>query len=129
MLHFFWICIGGALGTGSRYLVGMWAAKTLGTGFPYGTLLVNVVGSLLISIAMYLSVDTAAIPLPVRLFLTTGLLGGFTTYSSFNYETIKLFQSGAWGLAATNILITVLVCAASGLLGLFVGARIAGAIS
>lgn len=129
MLQFFWICIGGALGTGARYLVGIWAAKALGTGFPYGTLTVNVVGSFLISIVMYLSIDAGAIPLPVRLFLTTGFMGGFTTYSSFNYETIKLFQSGAWGLGATNVLITLLACATSGLLGLFVGSRIAGAIS
>ena len=129
MLQLLWICIGGALGTGSRYLVGLWAAKALGTGFPYGTLVVNVVGSFLISIVMYLSIDAGAIPLPVRLFITTGFMGGFTTYSSFNYETLKLFQSGAWGIAATNVLVTLLACATAGLLGLFVGSRIAGAIS
>ena len=129
MLQFTWICIGGALGTGSRYLIGVWAAKTLGSGFPYGTLIVNVVGSFLISLVMYLSVDAGAIPQPVRLFLTTGFMGGLTTYSSFNYETLKLFQNGAWGLAANNVVVTLLACATSGLLGLFVASRIAAAVS
>ncbi len=118
MLQFIWICIGGALGTGSRYLIGVWAAKTLGAGFPYGTLIVNVVGSFLISVVMYLSIDAGVIPLAVRLFLTTGFMGGFTTYSSFNYETLKLFQSGAWGIATLNVVVTLLACASSGLLGL-----------
>jgi fluoride exporter len=129
VFQFFWICIGGALGTGSRYLVGLWAAQALGTGFPYGTLIVNVVGSFLISIVMYLSIDAGAIPLPVRMFLASGFMGGLTTYSSFNYETIKLFQSGAWGAAAANILITLLACATAGGLGLWVGSRIAAVIS
>lgn len=108
--------------------MGLWAAK-LGTGFPYGTLTVNVVGSFLISVVMYLSIDAGAIPLPVKMFLTTGFMGGFTTYSSFNYETLKLLQNGAWRLGATNVLVTLLACAISWLLGLFVGSRIAGAIS
>jgi CrcB protein len=126
VLQFIWICIGGALGTGSRYLVGLGAAKVLGTGFPYGTLVVNVVGSFLISVVMYLSIDAGALSLPVRLFLTTGFMGGFTTYSSFNYETLKLFQSGAWEIGAINVLVTLLACATSGLLGLFVASRLTG---
>jgi CrcB protein len=128
MLRFLGLCVGGALGTGSRYLVGQWAATSLGTGFPYGTLTVNTVGSFLISIVMYLSIDAGAIPLPARLFLATGFMGGFTTYSSFNYETLKLVQSGAWTSAAANVLLTLLACWTSGLLGLVVGSRIARAI-
>ncbi len=125
MLQFLWICIGGALGTGARYLVGTWAAKALGTGFPYGTLIVNVVGSFFISVVMFLSIDAGVIPLPVRMFLTTGIMGGFTTYSSFNYETLKLLQSGAWGIAAANIAVTLLGCTGAGLLGLLIAARMA----
>ena len=129
MVQLLWICLGGALGTGSRYLVGLGAAKLMGSGFPWGTLTVNLVGSFLISVVMYLSLDAAVIAAPLRLFLVTGFMGGFTTYSSFNYETLKLFQSGAWGIAATNVLVTMLACSTAGLLGLFVGSRIAGAIS
>jgi len=129
VLQLLWICLGGALGTGCRYLVGLWAAHALGTGFPYGTLMVNVVGSFLISIVMYLSVDAGAISPPVRMFLTTGFMGGFTTYSSFNYETLKLFHSGGYALAAVNVFVTMLACGTAGLLGLFVGSRIAAAIA
>ncbi len=128
MLQLIWICVGGALGTGARFLVGTWAAESLGTAFPYGTLIVNVVGSFLIAVVMSLSIDAGVIPLPVRMFLTTGVMGGFTTYSSFNYETLKLFQSGAWGSAAANVAVTLLGCAASGLFGLWVASRVAPAI-
>jgi CrcB protein len=128
VLQLFWICVGGALGTGARFLVGTWAARSLGTAFPYGTLIVNVVGSFLIAVVMSLSIDAGVIPLPVRMFLTTGVMGGFTTYSSFNYETLKLLQSGAWGVAAANIAVTFLGCAGSGLLGLLVASRVAPAV-
>ncbi len=124
MLQFLWICLGGAVGTGSRYLVGLWAERTFGGGFPVGTLLVNVLGSFLISFVMVLSIESATFPLPARLFLTTGLLGGFTTYSTFNYETIRLFQSGAWEHASLNILVTLLACASAGVLGLLAASRI-----
>jgi len=126
VVQFLWICLGGALGTGSRYLVGLGAGRVLGTGFPYGTLTVNVVGSFLISVVMYLSLDAAVLSTPVRMFLTTGFMGGFTTYSSFNYETIKLFQSGALAIGATNVLVTLIACAISGVLGLLLASRLAG---
>lgn len=127
-MQFLSICVGGALGTGSRYLVGLWAARALGTDFPHGTLIVNILGSFLISVVMSLSVESEAIPLPVRLFLTTGFLGGFTTYSSFNYETLEMIQSGAFSLAAANVAGTVLACATSGLFGLFVAARLVAVV-
>jgi fluoride exporter len=124
MLQFFWICLGGALGTGARYLIGLWAAKVLGTGFPYGTLTVNVTGSFLISILMVLGNDAAAMPASIRNVLTTGVMGGFTTYSSFNYETLTLLQSGALLMGVTNTMVTLLGCALSGLLGLLVAGRL-----
>jgi CrcB protein len=126
LVQFLWICLGGALGTGSRYLVGLGALKFFGEGFPYGTLTVNLLGSFLISLVMYLSLDAAVLSAPMRMFLTTGFMGGFTTYSSFNYETLKLFQGGAFMLGTANVLGTLVGCALAGLLGLFVAARIAG---
>jgi CrcB protein len=128
-MQLLWICLGGALGTGGRHLVGLWASNAFGTGFPYGTLLVNALGSFFISVVMFLGHDAGAIPASMRIMLTTGVLGGFTTYSSFNFETLKLFQSGGYTLAAVNVASTLLVCAFAGLLGLLVGSRLAGLIS
>ena len=112
------VFFGGALGSVSRYLVASWAATTWGPDFPRGTLIVNVVGSFLISVVMGLSLETAAISPPARLFLTTGIMGGFTTYSSFNYETLHLLEEGLVGRALLNMGITLTACLASGALGL-----------
>ncbi len=120
------ICLGGAIGTGARYLVGLGAAAALGTGFPYGTLIVNTVGSFLIGVVLVLGVDFEVLPPPWRLFLATGVMGGFTTYSSFNYETLELVKGGAWTLAALNVLGTLAAAALAGLLGAYVGARLGG---
>jgi len=118
MIPFLWVCCGGALGSGARYLVGTGAAAAFGQGFPFGTLIVNLVGSFLISLVMRLATTTGWVPGQVRLFLTTGVLGGFTTYSSFNYETLRLLDDGNWGTAAINLGGTVIGCLLAGLAGL-----------
>ncbi|MBI2528061.1 MAG: fluoride efflux transporter CrcB [Candidatus Rokubacteria bacterium] len=104
------ICLGGALGTGARYWAGGVAARWLGSDFPYGTLLVNVLGSFLIGLLQQVGLSTLVIPDAVRLVLTIGVLGGFTTYSSFSYETLKLLESGDWLYAALNVLVTTTLC-------------------
>ena len=93
-MRFLLVCLGGAAGTGARYLFGGWAQRTLGAGFPYGTLIVNAVGSFLLVIIMHLSLETGAISPDARVILGTGVMGGFTTYSTFNYETFRLIQQG-----------------------------------
>jgi fluoride exporter len=123
-----WISLGGALGTGSRYLIGLWAERTWGAGFPFATLIVNVVGSFLLAAVTYLGLEAQAIAQPLRLFLTVGVMGGLTTYSSFNFETLRLVQSGQWSMAVTNVVVTLVGCGAVGVLGLFAGARIADAL-
>jgi CrcB protein len=120
MARFFWVCLGGALGTGARFLLSGWLAAAWGPGFPVGTLAVNVIGSFLLGLIMQIAFTTY-IPPAWRLFLSTGVMGGFTTYSSFNYETLKLFQDSAWGLGALNLALTVLSCLGAGLLGLYAG--------
>jgi fluoride exporter len=112
------VILGGGFGSGARYLVGGWVAQALGTGFPYGTIGVNAIGSFLIALIMYLSLTANLIGPEWRLALTTGVMGGFTTYSTFNYESLALFQQGAWLLGALNILVTVVVCLVAGGLGL-----------
>jgi CrcB protein len=120
MARFLLVCAGGAFGTGARYLLGGWAQRTLGTGFPYGTLIINSIGSFLIVILMHLSIQRGVISPDLRVILTTGVMGGFTTYSTFNYETVRLLQDGALGLGALNILATVVVCLLAGGLGVLI---------
>ena len=118
MTRFVLICLGGAAGTGARYLVGVGAGRWLGTVFPWGTLIVNLVGSFLIAVIMELGIRFGAVPAELRVVLTTGVMGGFTTYSSFNYETLALFEQGSVTLAAANVAVTLVACLAAGLGGL-----------
>jgi CrcB protein len=126
MARFLWICLGGAVGTGARYLLSGWLARLAGPGFPYGTLAVNVIGSFLLGLLMQVSLSTDALSPTLRLTLTTGVMGGFTTYSTFNYETLRLLQEGSWPLGVANLGITVLSCLATGLLGVFAGRALVG---
>lgn len=121
MARLLWICLGGAIGTGVRYLLSGWFLRVLGPEFPYGTLAVNALGSFLLGVLMQVALSTESFPPTLRLTLTTGVMGGFTTYSTFNYETLQLFQEGAWLLGLANLGITVVACLAAGVLGLVVG--------
>jgi CrcB protein len=122
MTRFFWIGLAGALGTITRYQVGVWAGRALGPEFPWGTFIVNVAGCFLIAAIMQVALTTTFIPPTLRLTLTTGFMGGLTTYSSFNYETTKFLQERAWGSGFMNLGLTVACCFVAGLLG-FVTAR------
>ena len=126
MSRFLWICAAGALGTGARYLISGWALAVLGAGFPYGTFAVNVLGSFLIGLVMQVGLATPLLSPTLRMTLTTGFIGGFTTYSTFNYETIRLVQDGAWKLAIGNVAITLATCFAAGLAGITLGRSLFG---
>lgn len=121
------VCLGGAIGSGARFLASGWMERAFGAQFPLGTLLVNVTGSFLIALVFELAGRTGAVSPELRLFLTTGVMGGYTTYSSFNQETLRLAQGGSGGLAALNVGLTVAGCAAGGLLGMAAGRLLAGA--
>ena len=123
MFRFLLVCAGGAIGSGARYLASTWAARALGPDFPRGTLLVNVTGSF--ALAFLLAREGAVSP-EVRLFVGSGILGGYTTYSSFNYETIALLDGGRPALAAVNLALTVFSCLASGAAGLALGRWLSG---
>jgi CrcB protein len=111
------VSLGGAIGSGARYLLGTWALAAFGAAFPYGTLAVNAIGSFLICAIMHLGVSANVIPQTLRLFLTTGIMGGFTTYSTFDYETYRYTQQGAYAMAALNVGLTLVVCFAAGAAG------------
>ena len=117
MERLFWICLAGAAGTGTRYLIALWAAQRFGSSFPYGTLIVNVTGCFLIAVIMQVAIATSWSP-TLRSALTIGYIGGLTTYSSFNYETTRLLQDGAPDVAALNAIVTLFGCVAAGWLGL-----------
>jgi fluoride exporter len=113
MKNFLLICIAGGVGTGARYLLSAWVLATLGPSFPWGTLSVNVLGSFVLAVVMFAGVEAAAIPPALRLVLGTGLMGGFTTYSTFSFETMRYLQDGAWFLAAAYAATTLVACLAS----------------
>lgn len=124
VVRFLLVCAGGGLGSGLRYLVSTWAARALGADFPRGTVLVNVSGSFVLALVFALPGEWVSPE--VRLFLGAGVLGGFTTYSSFNYETLALLERGTPALAFANVALTVSACLVAGLLGLAVGRVLAG---
>jgi CrcB protein len=126
MERFLFVCLGSGVGGGLRYLVGLWAGRRLGASFPYGTLFVNLAGCFLLSLIMHVALNLATFPVNLRFALTTGFMGGLTTYSTFNYETSKLFEDGSTSTAITNVGVTVLGCFAAGLLGLVIARRLVG---
>lgn len=96
MLRLLLVCLGGFIGSGFRYLVALGTSKWFHGEFPAGTLLVNVIGCFLIGFIMELSAHNKNISPEVRLFLTTGILGGFTTFSTFGLDTVNLMTDGRY---------------------------------
>jgi CrcB protein len=113
-----WVCIGGAAGSGARYLVSGWVLRTLGNAFPYGTLSVNVLGSFLVGALMHVGLSSEAMSPAMRLALITGAMGGFTTFSAFSYETLKLMEDGAWVHVTLNVTVTVMACLGASFIGI-----------
>ncbi len=125
MQRFLWICVAGAAGTGVRYLVAVWASRRLGSTFPYGTLIVNVSGCFVVAALMQAAVTLGWSP-TVRAALAIGFIGGLTTYSSFNYETLRLVEENALATAALNVALTVAGGFAAGWLGLLAARQVLG---
>jgi CrcB protein len=125
MERIFWICLAGAVGTGARYLVALWAAQGLGSAFPFGTLIVNLVGCFAIAAVMHAALTLSWSP-TLRSAITIGFIGGLTTYSSFNYETSRLLEEGAVAAAALNAAVTIVGAFAAGWLGLLCAKQLIG---
>ena len=116
-MQYLLIGLGGFLGANARFLVLSWAARLLGTNFPYGTLIANISGSFLLGIAIAILHDRALLESPQRHFLVAGFLGAYTTFSTFTYESMQLFQQGAVLFGLLNVLGSVAI----GLLAVFCG--------
>src|SRR5689334_9202096 len=116
-MNYVLVFVGGGLGASLRHTINMTCAKCIGTTFPWGTFIINITGSIVMGlIAGYLAFKGQASQ-PWRLFLMTGILGGYTTFSAFSLDTAMLYERGAVGLAAAYVLGSVLLAVA----GLFIG--------
>jgi CrcB protein len=111
------IGVGGFLGANLRYLVQGWFAILLGSTFPYGTLVANVTGSFLLAFFLALTTQRVGINPAWRLFFAVGLMGGYTTFSSFSYETLSYLEQGFWRLGAANLAANVIFGMSAALLG------------
>jgi CrcB protein len=125
MPRLFWICFAGALGTGVRHLVALWTAQRLGSVFPYGTLIVNLAGCFIIAVLMQAGM-TLGWNATLRAALTIGFVGGLTTYSSFNDDTLRLIEDGSPAAAFANLALTLFGCAVAGWLGLLTTRAVLG---
>jgi len=116
-----WIGAGGALGSVARYLLDGWVQRLVPGNFPTGILTVNVLGSFLLGLVMTLLEARGALDSTLRVALAAGVLGGFTTYSSFNYQALELLRRQEWMTGGLYLVATVALCLTGGLLGLGAG--------
>jgi fluoride exporter len=117
-----YVALGSALGGASRYLLGGLIQRLLDTTFPAGTLVINVSGSLLLGAILRYAVDTPTLSPEIRALLTVGFCGGYTTFSTFSYETVALFEDGEWAKAVAYVAASVLLSLIATFLG-FAAAR------
>ncbi|WP_417349624.1 fluoride efflux transporter CrcB [Ferrimonas sp.] len=105
------VALGGAVGASARYGTSILALKLFGTGFPFGTLIVNCIGSLIMG-ALYAWGDVSNLSPTLKAFIGVGMLGALTTFSTFSNETVLLMQEGYWIKAMLNVLLNVGLCLA-----------------
>jgi fluoride exporter len=120
----FFIALGGALGAVLRYGVSNGVHALVGRGFPFGTLTVNVLGSLLMGFLYIIMIERMSNNLGLRAMLIVGFLGAFTTFSTFSIETFNLLENGEAFKALTNILISVVLCLLAAWIGVVIGREI-----
>jgi CrcB protein len=118
------IAIGGAVGAVLRFLVSTSVHRVVGKDFPYGTLTVNVLGSLLMGFLFIMLVERQISSIELRSGILFGVLGAFTTFSSFSFETLALVESGELAKALINIFMSVTCCLLATWIGLGVGRQI-----
>jgi len=110
MLNYIIVSAGAAIGGALRYGISSYIQRNISVVFPYGTLVVNVVGTFILGIIMFYLNEKEFIGNEFRLFLTVGFCGGFTTFSTFSYETLTLFRDSEFGLAIYNVVLNVVLC-------------------
>lgn len=125
MTRFVLIGLGAILGANARYWIAVWAASRFGTTFPYGTFIANVSGSLMLGFLLAFTTDRIAVSPEMRLLLGVGFLGSYTTFSSYTFESLTLFQAGNFWNGLINIFGNNLIGLLCALLGVYL-ARLIG---
>ena len=122
----FQIALGSAIGGVARYLLSSWIALRVGGGFPWGTLVVNLTGSFLLGLLVPILLAAPAISPETRAFLTVGFCGGYTTFSAFSAETVRLMESGDYRRASLYVGASVLLALAATMVGSAAGRSVVG---
>jgi fluoride exporter len=119
MLTYFWVALGGAIGSVARLWLGLKVTLLTGFGFPWGTILVNIIGSLVIGFFATLTGPSGRVVVPInaQAFVIVGLCGGFTTFSAFSLQTLELARDGRLLYAGANIVLSVVLCLTAVALG------------
>jgi len=118
------IAAGGAIGAVFRFMVSNGVHNLMGRGFPYGTLTVNVIGSFVMGLSYVMLIERLNVSPEWRAFIVVGLLGAFTTFSTFSIETLVLIENSELSKAMLNVLLSVLLCVMGSWLGLILGRQL-----
>lgn len=121
MDSFLLISTGAIIGANLRYFIQDWAAQRLGTSFPYGTLIINITGSLILGFFMTVATERFLIDPRWRVMISLGVLSSFTTFSTYTFESMALIQAGQWQLGVVNLVGSVLLGVFAAILGIFLG--------
>jgi len=117
-VNFVMVSLGAIAGANLRYILSRYAAKLLGPVFPYGTLIINLTGSFIVGWFMIWTTERVLVDPRWRLLVVVGFCGGFTTFSSYAFESMAYFEQGQWLLMTTNILANNLLCMAAAIAGM-----------
>lgn len=121
MEKFLIISLGAVLGANTRYWVSDWAARKLGSGFPYGTLIINITGSLLLGFFLTLATEKLALDPRWRLLIAIGFFGSYTTFSTYTYESLNLMLGGQWLPGLANLVGSAAVGILAAAAGMYLG--------
>jgi CrcB protein len=124
VLQVLFVALGGAIGSAARYLVGGWIAARFGAAFPYGTFVINVTGSFIVGFFLAYAQERVSLSPYWRLFFAVGLVGGYTTFSTFEYESIRLLQDGEMLMAAVYLIGSVVTGGVAAIAGIALGSLI-----
>ena len=117
-MNFIVVSLGAIVGANLRYILSRYAAKVLGPVFPYGTLIINITGSFIVGWFMIWTTQRVLVDPRWRLLVVVGFCGGFTTFSSYAFESMAYLEQGQWLLMTTNILANNLLCMAAAIAGM-----------